>query len=54
VAYTYRPPTVYSTPGGVVPTGEQVTTRMRAGLPVRVEYMNQGDARVIQRVVIED
>ncbi|MGV3663266.1 MAG: hypothetical protein ACO1TE_24045 [Prosthecobacter sp.] len=54
VSYTYGPQTVYSTPGGVVLTAEQVTTRMRAGLPVRVEYLNQGNARVIQRVIIND
>lgn len=54
VSYTYGPQTVYATPGGVVLTAEQVRTRMRAGLPVRVEYMPQGDTRVIQRVIIRE
>lgn len=54
VAYTYGPDVVYATPGGVVLTAEQVRTRMRAGLPVRVEYINQGDTRVVRRVVIEE
>lgn len=54
VTYSYGPQTVYSTPGGVALTAEQVRTRMRAGLPVRVEYLTEGQARVIQRVVIED
>lgn len=54
VSYTYGPQTVYSTPGGVALTAEQVRTRMRAGLPVRVEYLTEGQTRVIQRVVIDD
>lgn len=54
VSYNYGPQTVYSTPGGVVLTAEQVRTRMRAGLPVRVEYLTEGQARVVQRVVIDD
>lgn len=54
VSYTYGPKTVYATPGGVILTAEQVRTRMRAGLPVHVEYLNEGQTRVIQRVVIDD
>lgn len=54
VTYSYGPQTVYATPGGVVLTAEQVRTRMRAGLPVRVEYLPQGDTRVIQRVIIRE
>ncbi len=54
VSYNYGPKTVYSTPGGVALTAEQVRTRVRAGLPVRVEYVNEGQSRVIQRVVVED
>lgn len=54
VTYTYGPDTVYSTPGGVVLTAEQVRTRMRAGLPVRVEYVNQGETRVVRRVFIDE
>lgn len=54
VAYTYGPSVVYATPGGVVLTAEQVRTRMRAGLPIRVEYVNEGPVRVVRRVVIEE
>lgn len=54
VSYSYGPQTVYTTPAGVALTAEQVRTRMRAGLPVRVEYLTEGQARVIQRVVIDD
>lgn len=54
VTYSYGPQTVYATPGGVVLTAEQVRTRMRAGLPVRVEYLPQGETRVIQRVIIRE
>lgn len=53
VTYTYGPDVVYSTPGGVVLTAEQVRTRMRAGLPVRVEYVNEGTTRVVRRVYID-
>ncbi len=54
VTYTYGPQVVYATPGGVVLTAEQVRTRMRAGLPVRVEYVTQGETRVVRRVVVEE
>lgn len=54
VTYTYGPQVVYATPGGMVLTAEQVKTRMRAGLPVRVEYVNEGTTRVVRRVVIEE
>lgn len=54
VTYTYGPQVVYATPGGMVLTAEQVKTRMRAGLPIRVEYVTQGDSRVVRRVVIEE
>lgn len=54
VTYTYGPQVVYATPGGMVLTAEQVKTRMRAGLPIRVEYVTQGNSRVVKRVVIEE
>lgn len=54
VTYSYGPEVTYVTRGGVVLTPEQVRNRVRAGLPVRVEYMPQGETRVIQRVVIQD
>lgn len=54
VTYTYGPQVVYATPGGVVLTPEQVATRMRAGLPIRVEYVTHEGNRVVKRVVIEE
>lgn len=54
VSYTYGPEVTYVTRGGVVLTPEQVRNRVRAGLPVRVEYMPQGETRIIKRVVIND
>ncbi|MEN3942303.1 hypothetical protein WJU23_13475 [Prosthecobacter sp. SYSU 5D2] len=54
VTYTYGPEVVYATSGGTVLTPEQVQARIRVGLPVRVEYANQGDTRVIRRVLVED
>lgn len=54
VSYTYGPDVTYVTRGGVVLTPDQVRTRVRAGLPVHVEYMPQGETRVIKRVVINE
>lgn len=54
VTYTYGQDVSYVTRGGVVLTPEQVRNRVRAGLPVRVEYMPQGETRVLKRVVIQD
>ena len=54
VVYTYGPQVVYVSPGGMVLTADQVRTRMRAGLPVRVEYVTEGESRVVRRVVFEE
>lgn len=54
VSYSHSPQAVYATLGGMVLTAEQVRAHMRAGLPVRVEYVPQGETRVIQRVIIHE
>ncbi len=54
VAYQYGPQTVYATSGGQILTAEQVQARVRVGIPVRVEYVPQGDTRVIHRVIVRD
>lgn len=52
--YTYGEDVVYVDPAGTVLTADQVKARMKAGLPVRLEYIPQGDTRVIRRVIIEE
>ena len=54
ITYTYGPKVVYATRGGVILTPEQVQARIRVGVPVSVDYRPHGDARVIERVVIDD
>jgi hypothetical protein len=54
VTYTYGPQVAYVTPAGRVLTAEQVRMRMRVGLPVRVEYVTEGERRVVRRVVVEE
>ncbi len=53
VTYIHNPNSAYVFKG-VRLTPEQAQARIRAGLPVKVEYMNQGNTRVIQRVVLAD
>ncbi|WP_395744231.1 hypothetical protein [Prosthecobacter sp.] len=54
VTYTYGPQVVYVGPAGVILTPDEVARRMHAGLPVKVEYVNEGPVRVVRRVVIEE
>lgn len=54
ITYTYGPEVVYATRTGTVLTPEQVQARIRVGIPVQVEYANQGDTRVIRRVLVDD
>ena len=54
VAYSYGPDVVYATRSGAVLTPEQVQARIRVGVPVSVDYVPQGDTRVIRRVVVDD
>lgn len=53
-SYTYGEEVVYVDPAGKVLSTDQVKARMRAGLPIRLEFVPQGDARVIRRVIIEE
>ena len=54
MAYQYGPDVVYATRGGAVLTPEQVQARIRVGVPVHVEYVPQGETRVIRRVLVDD
>jgi hypothetical protein len=54
VTYQYGPSVVYRTSSGVVIPEAEVRTRIVAGAPVRVHYVQEGERRVIQRVVLRD
>jgi len=45
---------VYATKSGRVLTEDEIRARIRVGLPVHVRYTNQGDTRVINRVILDD
>lgn len=54
VTYHYGPSVVYRTSSGVVIPEADYRTRFVAGAPVRVHYVQQGERRVVQRVVLRD
>lgn len=54
VIYRYGKTVAYVTKSGKVITEDELKTRIRVGLPVSVQYVTDGDNRVISRVVIED
>lgn len=54
VTYHYGPSVVYRTSSGAVIPEAEYRTRFVAGAPVRVHYVQEGDRRVIQRVVLRD
>ncbi len=54
VIYRYGKTVAYVTKSGQVITEEAMKTRIRVGIPVSVQYVLDGDNRVINRVVIDD
>ena len=54
VTYRYGKSVTYITKGGKVITEDDLKTRIRVGIPVSVQYVTDGDNRVISRVVIDD
>lgn len=54
VNYRYGKSVTYVTKSGTTLTEEQVKTRVKVGIPVTVHYASEGDARIVNRVVIED
>lgn len=54
VIYRYGKTVAYVTKSGQVITEEALKTRIRVGIPVSVQYVLDGDNRVINRVVIDD
>ena len=54
VKYRYGKKVTYVTKSGKVLTDADVKTRIKVGAPVTVHYGSEGDARVINKVEIDD
>ena len=54
VKYRYGKKITYVTKSGKTLSDEEVRTRIRVGSPVSVHYATEGDAKVINRVEIDD
>jgi hypothetical protein len=54
VTYRYGKKVTYVTKKGKTLSDDEVRTRIRVGSPVSVHYATEGDARVINRVEIDD
>jgi hypothetical protein len=54
VTYRYGTKVVYVTRSGKAIPEAELKTRIKVGNPVSVEYVSEGDARVVNRVVIDD
>jgi hypothetical protein len=54
VTYRYGKTVTYVTKSGKTLTADDVRTRIKVDIPVSVSYATEGDARIINRVEIED
>src|SRR5688500_11586479 len=54
VKYRYGKKVTYVTKSGKVLTDADVKTRVKVGSPVSVHYATEGDARVVNRIEIDD
>lgn len=54
VTYRYGKNVTYVTKGGQVITQDVLNSRVHVGTPVSVQYITDGDQRVISRVVVDD
>jgi hypothetical protein len=54
ITYRYGEKVTYVTRGGHALSDEDVRTRIKIGLPVRVHYVTEGGNRVIHRVEVDD
>jgi hypothetical protein len=54
VKYRYGKKVTYVTKSGKTLTDDEVKTRIKVGSPVSVHYATEGDARVVNRVEIDD
>jgi hypothetical protein len=54
VTYRYGKKVTYVTKKGTVLTDADVKTRIKVGVPVTVHYATEGEARVVNRIEIDD
>jgi hypothetical protein len=54
VKYRYGKKVTYVTKSGKTIPESELKTRIRVGSPVSVDYDTEGDARIVNRVVIDD
>ena len=54
VTYAYGPQVTYVTRSGTVIPETELRQRLVAGRPVSVQYVTEGDRRVINRVIVDD
>jgi len=54
VTYRYGEHVTYVTKSGKTLSDDDVKTRIKVGVPVSVGYTTEGDARVINRVEVDD
>jgi hypothetical protein len=54
IKYRYGKKVTYVTRSGKTLSDDEVRTRIKVGAPVSVQYSNEGEDRVIDRVEIED
>jgi hypothetical protein len=52
--YRFGKTVVYTTRGGRVLTDADVRTKIKVGVPVRVHFMGEGDARMVDRVILDE
>jgi hypothetical protein len=45
---------VYTTRSGTVLSDADVRTKVRVGVPVRVHFAGEGDARVVDRIILDE
>lgn len=54
VNYRFGKTVVYTTKNGKTLTDADVRTKIRVGVPVRVHFMGEGNARVVDRVIVDE
>ena len=54
VRYRFGNTVTYVTRSGKVLDEDTVRTRVRVGIPVRVHYVGTGDARMVDRVIVDE
>jgi hypothetical protein len=54
VSYRFGKTVTYVTRSGKVLDEDTVRTRVRVGIPVRVHFVGTGDARMVDRVIVDE